>query len=286
MFYALPMQSLFYYPLIHESFLQSQTSGSVQKELLFIWLDIKGMKMIDANKITVLIVDDDPSMCSFLEGLLRENGFVPIATSGGAELDQITSDNRIDIVLMDLRLRGESGLTLAKQLQQSQGMPIIMLTGISDEIEKIVGLEVAVDDYIMKPFNPRELIARIRAVLRRTHGEHSHPRNSPQPSPENALRFGDFLIDFDQRSIFDGKGEEVLVTNTEFRLLEVLVTNPNTIFSRQELLDQLGSDYSRYIDRTIDVFILRLRRKIERTPTRPVYLQTRRGRGYEFVLES
>jgi DNA-binding response OmpR family regulator len=241
--------------------------------------------MIDANKITVLVVDDDPSMRAFLLELLSDNGFVPIVTEGGEKLDQITTDHRIDIVLMDLRLKGESGLTLAKQLQQSQGIPIIMLTGIADEVEKIVGLEVAVDDYIMKPFNPRELIARIRAVLRRAYGVQVRDARPIVAQPENSIHFGDFSIDFDHRLLVDHDGKEIQVTNTEFRLLEVLINSPNKIFSRQELLDQLGADYGRYIDRTIDVFILRLRRKIERTPTKPVFLQTRRGRGYEFVLE-
>lgn len=241
--------------------------------------------MIDANKISVLVVDDDPSMCSFLQDLLSDNGFMPIVIEGGDQLDQITTDHRIDIVLMDLRLKGESGLTLAKQLQQSHGIPIIMLTGIADEVEKIVGLEVAVDDYIMKPFNPRELIARIRAVLRRAYGVQVRDTRPSAVGPDNSVHFGDFSIDFGQRILTDHSGKEIEVTNTEFRLLEVLINNPNKIFSRQELLDQLGADYGKYIDRTIDVFILRLRRKIERTPTKPVFLQTRRGRGYEFVLE-
>ena len=241
--------------------------------------------MTDDQTITVLVVDDDPAMCELLESLLQENGFVPIVTDGGDKLDQITSDHRIDIVLMDLRLKGESGLTLAKQLQQSHRMPVIMLTGIEDEVEKIAGLEIAVDDYIMKPFNPRELIARIRAVLRRTYGGPVRETPSPSVAPENALYFGDYMIDFTQRLIHNLNGQEVQVTNMEFRLLEILITHPNTILTRQELLDQLGSDYGRYIDRTIDVIILRLRRKIERTPTKPVFLQTRRGRGYEFVLE-
>lgn len=240
--------------------------------------------MSEADKNTVLIVDDDPAMCTLLEGLLAENGFVPIVTESGEKLDQITSDHRIDIVLMDLRLKNESGLTLATQLQRSHRIPVIMLTGIADEAEKIAGLEVAVDDYIMKPFNPRELIARIRAVLRRTYGAPFRETVAEDMSSERLLLFGDHAIDFERRVILDRNRNEVPVTNMEFRLLEILITNPNTVFSRQELLDQLGSEYGRYIDRTIDVFILRLRRKIERTPTKPVFLQTRRGRGYEFVL--
>jgi len=242
--------------------------------------------VIEADKHTVLVVDDDPSMCTLLEELLVENGFVPIVTYSGEKLDQITTDHRIDIVLMDLRLKNESGLTLAKQLQRSQRIPVIMLTGIADEAEKIAGLEVAVDDYIMKPFNPRELIARIRAVLRRAHGAPYRETADEDINAKNLLLFGDHAIDFERRLILDRNRQEVPVTNMEFRLLEILISNPNTIFSRQELLDQLGSEYGRYIDRTIDVFILRLRRKIERTPTKPIFLQTRRGRGYEFVLDN
>ncbi len=235
--------------------------------------------------ITVLVVDDDPSMCSLLDGLLEENGFVPIITDGGDQLDQLTTDHPIDIALMDLRLKGESGLTLAKRLQ-SLRIPVIMLTGIADEAEKIAGLEIAADDYVMKPFNPRELIARIRAVLRRASGAPGRESVAPPHPSVKARRFGDYTIDFENRILLDATGREVQITNMEFRLLEILITHPNTVYSRQQLLDQLGTEYGRYIDRTIDVFILRLRRKIERTPTKPVFLQTRRGRGYEFVLEN
>jgi DNA-binding response OmpR family regulator len=241
--------------------------------------------MDGSQKITVLVVDDDPSMGAFLKDLLLENGFVPIILQGGDELAKIGQDRHIDIALVDLRLKEEDGLTLAQTLQQTRGIPIIILTAVLDEVEKIIGLELAADDYVMKPFNPRELIARIRAVLRRTYGYRFRDfRNSPALAG-NSHRFGGHLINFDQRMLVDGTGGEVSLTNAEFRLLEFLVKNPNTVFNRQELLDHLGADISRYMDRSIDVLILRLRRKIEKTPSRPVFLQTRRGKGYVFVLE-
>jgi len=241
--------------------------------------------MNDTNKITVLIVDDDPSMSSFLEGLLQENGFTPIAITGGDQLDQTLKAHQIHLVLMDLRLKNESGLTLAQQIQHSWKIPVIILTGVADEIEQIVGLEVAADDYIMKPFNPRELIARMRAVLRRTHGTQFQDIAPVRTAPEDLRQFGDRVIDFKNRRLLDLNDKEVTLTNAEFRLLEVLFTNPNTIFDRQQLLDKLGADDSNYIDRSIDVLILRLRRKIESAPSKPVFLQTRRGKGYIFVLE-
>lgn len=240
--------------------------------------------MNDVNNTTVLVVDDDPSMSSFLDGLLTENGFSPICLDSGDELDHIMTNNQVNIVLMDLRLKNESGMTLAQKIQQTWNIPVIILTGVADEIEQIVGLELAADDYVMKPFNPRELIARIRAVLRRASKAAPLDASPDRTIPDDGKRFGDRVIDFTQRRLFDLNGTEIALTNAEFRLLEILHTNPNVIFSRQELLDKLGSDDSRYIDRSIDVLILRLRRKIESAPSKPVFLQTRRGKGYIFEL--
>lgn len=242
--------------------------------------------MSDKRKISVLVVDDDPSLRSFLESLLYENGFTPIVIEGSSKLESIIWTQCIDIALMDLRLKGESGLTLAQKLQHSYKIPVIMLTGVADETEKIVGLELAADDYVMKPFNPRELIARIRAVLRRTYGLGlQKSAQTLAPEFDNCQRFGDYFANLQRRVLFKKDGSEVQLTNMEFKLLEVFLNHPNRVLNRSELLSLLGPNCDDYIDRTIDVLILKLRRKIEQVPSKPMFLQTRRGEGYVFVMD-
>jgi DNA-binding response OmpR family regulator len=159
----------------------------------------------------------------------------------------------------------------------------VMLTGRGDETDKIIGLEVGADDYLLKPFNPRELIARIRAVLRR-YGKNNNAVNRQASSDQTA--FGGLIVDREERAVTTIKGTEITLTNAEYRLLEFFLNRPNEIISRVDLLAEIGSDLTRYMDRTIDVLILRLRRKIEDNPSKPVHLQTRRGLGYIFVVEA
>jgi DNA-binding response OmpR family regulator len=150
-----------------------------------------------------------------------------------------------------------------------------MLTGRGDETDKIIGLEIGADDYLLKPFNPRELIARIRAVLRR-----SGRAGSDAPPVDNRHTIGTLRVDQTTRTLRDENGDEIALTNAEYRLLDYLLSRRGEIVSRADLLEELGGDLTRYMDRTVDVLILRLRRKVERNPSKPVHLQTRRGRGY------
>lgn len=234
----------------------------------------------------IAIVDDDPDMRNTLTQLLGENGFDTEALASSQEFYDLGDDPVIDLALIDLKLKGESGLTLAINIRKDSDLPIVMLTGVGDVVDKIVGLEVGSDDYLMKPFNPRELIARLRAVLRR-YGVTQLPRGArPKPDITSALRFGGNILDQDQRALFDADGVEIALTNAEYRLLEYFLRHPNRIIPRTELLAELGSDMSHYVDRTIDVLILRLRRKIEKSPSKPVHLQTRRGQGYIFVTNA
>jgi DNA-binding response OmpR family regulator len=154
-----------------------------------------------------------------------------------------------------------------------------MLTGVGDEVDKIVGLETGADDYLMKPFNPRELVARIRAVLRR------YGRTAPEAAapPPDGLVFGDKILNTQERRLTTRTGEDIPLTNAEYRMLEYFLRHPDTVIPRPQLLAELGSDLTQYVDRTIDVLILRLRRKIETVPSKPVHLQTRRGQGYIFI---
>ena len=232
----------------------------------------------------IAVVDDDKKMLSALDGLLRDNGFQPHLYSGGRQL-AASDQKEFDLFLIDLRLADESGLDIARDVHRLSGTPIIMFTGTGDEIDKIIGLEADADDYILKPFNPHELIARIRALLRRTRRNDRSSFLPWQGEDADGCRFGDFRVDYGNRTLTRSIGEPVSLTNAEFRLLEYLPKNRNRIIERVELLNYLGIDDTQYVDRTIDVVILRLRRKIESEPSKPVFLQTRRGKGYIFVAE-
>ena len=235
---------------------------------------------IAETRPVVAIIDDDPDLRRTVAALLEDNGFDPIALADGASFLALGPRPRVDLALIDLRLRGENGLTLAIRIRETLGLPIVMLTGRGDEMDKIIGLETGADDYIMKPFNPRELIARLRAVLRRA----GHAAmQAPDRSGSMLRAFGDLRLDLTRRELLRADGSEIPLTNAEYRLLEYFLRHPDRIIPRTELLAELGNDLSQYMDRTIDVLILRLRRKIESVPSKPVHLQTRRNQGYIFV---
>lgn len=228
------------------------------------------------------IVDDDANMRDALVALLRDNQFDPIPMADSTAYRAVEQTSPLDLLLIDLQLRDESGLTLAMDIRRTNDLPIVMLTGQGDETDKIVGLEIGADDYLLKPFNPRELVARIRAVLRR----YGKPQSVPTtPRDQYQIAFGQLTVDQKQRALFDRENAEIPLTNAEYRLLEYFLSNPNKIIPRVDLLSKLGSDLTQYVDRTVDVLILRLRRKIEDNPSKPVHLQTRRGQGYIFVTD-
>ena len=230
----------------------------------------------------VAIIDDDADLRLTLAGLLAENGFHPLALPDGPSFLALGPRPAVDLALIDLRLRGENGLALAIRIRETLGIPVVMLTGRGDEMDKIIGLETGADDYMLKPFNPRELIARLRAVLRRA----GHPAMQPPDRSTSKIRaFGQLRLDETRRELLDRDGSEIPLTNAEYRLLDYFLRHPARVIPRTELLTELGNDLSQYMDRTIDVLILRLRRKIEAVPSKPVHLQTRRGQGYVFVLD-
>ena len=234
------------------------------------------------SRLKIGIVDDEASMRNALMALLVKNQFDPVPMANISEYREAARDISLDLVLIDLQLRDESGLALAMDIRKTSDLPIVMLTGRGDETDKIVGLEVGADDYLLKPFNPRELVARIRAVLRR-YGK----VDAVTPATTDPARrgFGRLRVDQKSRALFDETDTEISLTNAEYRLLEYFLERPNQIITRVELLSELGNDLTKYVDRTIDVLILRLRRKIEENPSKPVHLQTRRGQGYVFVAE-
>jgi DNA-binding response OmpR family regulator len=238
------------------------------------------------SRIKLLVVDDDKDILDFLTTFLQENEFEVYSQDNGENVLSKIEEHKIDLLIIDLKLAGMNGLDISKEVALNYDIPIIMISGVNDDIEKIVGLESGLDDFIDKPFNPRLLLARVRSRLRRslqTHQERVKPKEGIKEKLNADLSFGDFLLDSKRCTLYRECEGFIELTNTEFRLLEYFVKNANQIISRQDLSDELGLESSSYMMRSIDVLILRLRRKIELIPSKPKYLQTRRNRGYMFM---
>lgn len=231
----------------------------------------------DSKLEKILIVDDDKALCDLLKRYLSENGYETQTVKDGTEMFQVLEQTAPDLIILDLMLPGDDGLTLAKKIRSKNNTPIIILSARGDEVDRIVGLEVGADDYLPKPFNPRELLARIRSVLRRSH------TNQENTAPETQqTTFDNFRILSESRQLFINN-EEIVLTSGEFTLLEVFVNNPNRVLNRDSLLQLLKGYEHQPFDRSIDVRITRLRRKIEPDPSSPVYIRTVWGEGYLFT---
>lgn len=225
----------------------------------------------------ILLVDDDPGLRDLLRRYLEEQGFEVVAVRDGAQMDAALADASFDLLILDVMLPGEDGLSVLRRLVGKASLPVIMVSARGEDIDRIVGLEVGADDYLAKPFNPRELLARVRAVLRRRSAVVEDDQ-----APEGLHRFGDFELHVpSQRLLKDG--QEVPLTGGEFTLLRVLVEHPQRVLDRNTLLDLIkGYEHQPY-DRSIDVRVARLRRKIEDDPGNPRYIRTVWGRGYLFA---
>ncbi len=229
----------------------------------------------------LLVVDDEFKLRELLKTYLAKEGYAVAAVEDGIAMDQYLSDNQVDLVILDLMLPGEDGLSIGRRLQQKQGLPFIILSARGEELDKIVGLEMGADDYLSKPFNPRELLARIRSVLRRC----ANDNPTPQPELQPIMRFGAFQLDINQHRL-SRDGQDIALTSGEFTLLKAFLENPNRVMNRDSLLEKTkGYDHSP-LDRSIDVCVGRLRKKIENDPTQPAYLHTIRGAGYLFSDQS
>lgn len=227
----------------------------------------------------ILIVDDDVRMRELLNRYLTEQGFSVKTVSDGAEMDDALSQEQADLLVLDLMLPGEDGLSICRRLRGlGKNIPIIMLTARGDEIDRIVGLEMGADDYLPKPFNPRELLARINAILRR--------QETAQPSSgstnASTVSFGEFVFDPSSRTLTQN-GEVVAITSGEFALLKVFIDHPRQPLSRERLMQLARGRELDVFDRSIDVQVSRLRRLVEKDPAHPRYLQTMWGFGYVFV---
>jgi DNA-binding response OmpR family regulator len=227
----------------------------------------------------VLAVDDDAQIRGLLSDYLAENGLRVTTASNGAEMSQVLTDETIDLVILDLRLKDEDGLAIARSLRERFKMPVIMLTGVRDEADRVMGLELGADDYVTKPFSPRELLARIRTVLRRTQ---SAPRDGGPRREIRAYRFGEFELNLRTRRLKRQDGRAVNLTNGELNLLAALLAVPERILTRDQLLEASRVHDNEVYDRAIDIQVLRLRRKIETDPAQPRYIVTERGVGYMF----
>jgi len=227
----------------------------------------------------ILVIDDDPQIRSLLKEYLSENGLRASVASSGEEMSKLLSEEAIDLVVLDLRLAGEDGMAIVKSLRSQSSIPIVMLTGVRDEADRVMGLELGADDYLTKPFSPRELLARIRTVLRRSKG------GTPGAVRERqirAYRFAEFELNLRTRRLKRSNGGHVVLTNGEFNLLAALLAAPERILTRDQLLEASRLYDNEVYDRAIDIQVLRLRRKIERDPSQPRFIVTERGAGYVF----
>jgi DNA-binding response OmpR family regulator len=230
----------------------------------------------------LLVVDDDPDLRELLGRYLSAQGFEVSGVEDGAAMDRFLATGSTDLIILDLMLPGEDGLSIAKRLRsdrdRDRDTPIIMISARGEEVDRIVGLEVGADDYLPKPFNPRELLARIRAVLRRPTAS---SQSESDKSQEQTFTFGPFRLNLVTQELTRDE-EKVSLTSGEFALLKIFVERPNRVLSRDTLVDMLKGFERSPFDRSIDVRITRLRRKIESDPTSPVYIHTVWGEGYRF----
>lgn len=229
-----------------------------------------------AGKPHLLVVDDDRETRDLLSVYFSRQGFEVATVRDGADMDAWLAENSTDLVILDLMLPGEDGLSLARRLRVVHCLPIVMISARGEELDRIVGLEVGADDYLPKPFSPRELLARIRAVLRRS-------TTPAAPAGTTAIvEFGPYQFD-PNMPVLQNNAEEIDLSRAEFDVLRVLVSHANRVLSRDQIMDMLGRPYRDPFDRSIDVRIARLRHKIEPDPGRPKYIRTVRGLGYQFT---
>ncbi|HEX9954898.1 MAG TPA: response regulator [Allosphingosinicella sp.] len=225
----------------------------------------------------VVVVDDDEDVRTTVAEYLRRNGLAVSEADGGTALREIMGQRPIDLAVLDINMPGDDGLTLAREIRASGEAGIIMLTAKSDDIDRIVGLEIGADDYVTKPFNPRELLARVKAVLRRaTRGGESSATMGRE------VQMGKCRLNLDSRKLYEADGSEVPLTAMEFDLLKCFAEHPRRVLTRDQLLDLAHSKEMEAFDRSIDTRITRIRKKVEKDPAKPECLKTVRGAGYVF----
>jgi two-component system phosphate regulon response regulator OmpR len=239
---------------------------------------------MDAGR--VLVVDDDPVIREMLTEYLASHGYDVAVADGGRSMRAEIERTLPDVILLDVQMPGEDGLTLARYLRERYDVGIIMVTGAADTVDRVIGLEVGADDYIGKPFDPRELRARVKSVLRRLQARPSAAPVAPAAPDANGHRrvpMADCMLDVVSHQLFAGDGREIAITTMEFDLLKVFASHPNQVLSRDRLLTLTRNREWEPFDRSIDIRIARLRRKIESDPEKPQAIRTVRGVGYMYV---
>jgi len=229
----------------------------------------------------ILIVDDHRDIRDAVGRYLQKNGFRSTAVRDAPDMDRALKAGRFDLIVLDVMMPGEDGLSVCRRLSAEGSTPILMLTALGDETDRIVGLEVGADDYLPKPFNPRELLARIKAILRRAH----RPEAVAGGLSGQRLRFADWLVDTDTRRLTRDDGAEAILTTSEFKLLVAMLERPRFVLSRDQLMDLTAGREAQAFDRSIDNQISRLRHKIEQDPARPAIITTIRGGGYALAAD-
>lgn len=234
--------------------------------------------MSEVNPPHVLVVDDDPAIRELIAGYMCDNDIRVTVAGNGNEMTAALNEFAIDLIILDLRMPGEDGMQIARRIREQSSLPIIVVSGRRDEADRVMALELGADDYMTKPFSSRELLARVRALLRRAAAFSS---STGRQSDARAYRFDGWELNIGSRRLTSPAGERVSLTNGEFSLLNAFLASPGRILTREQLLES-SRLYDDVYDRSIDVQILRLRRKIEPDPSHPRYIKTERGAGYVF----
>ncbi len=229
----------------------------------------------------ILVVDDHREIRDALGKYLQRHGYRVSVAGDAREARRVLAGHAIDLLILDVMMPGEDGLSLCRDLRARSSIPIILLTAMAEDTDRIVGLEIGADDYVTKPFNPRELLARIKAVLRRVHALPP----TREPVQHGRLRFGDWVFDPARRELLREDGVTVPLSTAEYQLLLAFVRHPGMVLSRDQLLDLARGREAQLFDRSIDNLVSRLRKKIEKDPRRPRYIKTHWGGGYSFVAE-
>ena len=228
----------------------------------------------------ILVVDDHHDIRELLSKYLSRNGFRVSDADGGIKMRQVLKTAAIDLIVLDVMMPGEDGLTLCRHVRENENIPVILLTALGEETDRIVGLEIGADDYVTKPFNPRELLARVKSVLRRSQ---SLPREATKTQEPEVLKFDEWILHVHQRELQSPVGVTVPLSAADYRLLITFLKRPTMVLSRDQLLDLTSGRTAQIFDRSIDNQVSRLRKKIEEDPKNPKLIKTVRGGGYVFT---
>ncbi len=245
--------------------------------------------MTTTNPTEILVVDDEPELREMLEEYLGSQGFIVYTAANGDDMREVLAEHPVKIVLLDVKMPGEDGFSLARYLREHHQVGIIMLTAVSDIVDRVVGLEMGADDYVTKPFDPRELLARVKSVVRRIAVDpgvattDASTETGASNRTQTDVRFGRCILNCDSQTLRDLDGNEIPITTMEFDLLKAFAEHPNRVLSRDQLLELAHNRDWEPFDRSIDIRVTRLRRKVESDPSKPQAIKTVRGAGYIFV---